>query len=148
MIAFVSTYRDPLTTLAAACISCGIVVWHGNKRTAGMDPIKGGWVGTKDGIIGIKDDIIGIRTDIAESKKELKADIDGVKKELSQVELRLATDSQYSQGISVGSAYATMKCLSGKRQMKSQWAEDIAKGARFDGEGFAPTKAAGEVKKG
>ena len=133
VIAFISTYRDPLTTLAAACVSCGIVVWYGNKRTAGMDAIKGELVGTKDGIIGIKDDIIGIRTDIADSKKELKADIDGVKKELSQVELRLTTNNQYNQGISLGSAYTMMKCLSG---------------ARFDGEGCAPTKAAWEAKNG
>ena len=148
VIAFISTYRDPLTTLCATCITCGTVIWCGNKTAAGMDAIKGGLVGTKDGIIGIKDDIVRIRTDIADSKKELKADIDGVKKELSQVELRLASNCQYGQGISVGSAYAMMKCLSSKRQMKSQWMGDIAKGARFDGEDCAPTKAAGEAKKG
>ena len=124
-----------------------------------MFGLKGDRIEVKSDIVKIKEDIAGtkkevkadivkIKEDIAGTKKELKADIDGVKKELSQVELRLATDSQYSQGISVGSAYATMKCLSGKKQMKSQWAEDIAKGARFDGEGFAPTKATGEAKKG
>ena len=104
--------------------------------------------GLKGDRIEVKSDIVKIKEDIAGTKKELKADIDGVKKELSQIELRLTTNNQYSQGISVGSAYAMMNCLSGKRQMKSQWAEDIAKGARFDGEGFAPTKATGEAKKG
>jgi len=142
-----------------------------------MDAIKAGLVGTKDGIIGIKvggwdqetllglrqvlmikkglkgeiaglkTDIFGIRTDIADSKKELKADIDGVKKELSQVELRLRSNFQYGQGISMGSAYASMKCL-GKREMKREWEGDIAKGARSDGEGCALVKAAGEAKKG
>ncbi|PUU76591.1 hypothetical protein B9Z19DRAFT_1129504 [Tuber borchii] len=115
-VPFISTYRDPLTTLAATCISCATVVWYGNKRTAGMDVIKAELVGTKDSIIGIKvgswdqetllgsrqiltvkkglkgeiselkTDIVGIRTAIADSMRELKADIDEVKRDLSQVQ--------------------------------------------------------------
>lgn len=104
--------------------------------------------GLKEDRVEVKADIVKIKEDIAGTKKELKADIDGVKKELSQVELRLTTNNQYNQGISLGSAYAMMKCLSGKKQMKSQWVGDIAKGARFDGEGCALTKAAWEAKNG
>jgi len=79
-------------------------------------------------------------------KNKLKADIDGVKKKLTQAGMRFTANSQYGQGVSVGSGYTTTKYLTGERQTKGQGIGDIADGFRFGTQGCAPLKAAEEAK--
>jgi len=87
-----------------------------------------------------------LKADLDGVKNELKADIDGVRKKLTQAGMRFTADTQYGQGVSVGSGSATMKYLTGERQTKGQGIGDIADGFRFGTQGCAPLKAAEEAK--
>jgi len=86
-----------------------------------------------------------LKADLDGVKNELKADIDGVRKKLTQAGVGFTTQSQYGQGVSVGSGYATTKYLTGERQTKGQGIGDIADGFRFGMQGCAPLKAAEEA---
>ena len=94
-------------------------------------------------IVGVKDEL---KSEIAGVKDELKACVGRVKGELTRAGLGFPTDTQHGQAISVGSGYATMKCLNGERQTKGQGIGDIADGFRVDTHGCSPLKTAEEAK--
>ena len=62
----------------------------------------------------------------------------------------LQTDFQHTQAIALGSAYVTMKCLSGEKQAMNKWMKDIEKCVMSGGQNCAPIKgiaAANLIKK-
>jgi hypothetical protein len=68
-----------------------------------------------------------------EVKKELK-------KEIQDVRTDVRTEIQGVQSIALGSAYATMRALSGKKDMMATWMQDIEKCIRSDGKDCASVK--------
>jgi hypothetical protein len=79
-----------------------------------------------------------------EVKKELKKEIQDVctdlRTEVQGVLTDLRTEIQGVQSIALGSAYVTMRALSGKKDIMASWMQDIEKCVRSDGKDCASVK--------
>jgi chromosome segregation ATPase len=106
-------------SLLAAGIGSATVIWQTNK---GNDEVK------KE----LKKEIQDVRTEI----QDVRTEIQDVRTEIQDVR----TEIQGVQSIALGSAYATMRALSGQKDMMATWMQDIEKCIRSDGKDCASVK--------
>jgi hypothetical protein len=75
-----------------------------------------------------------------ELKKEIQDVCTDLRTEIQGVRIDLRAEIQHVQSIALGSAYVTMRALSGKKDMMASWMQDIEKCVRSDGKDCASVK--------
>ena len=85
----------------------------------------------------IKDDF-GVKIDLVRTEMATKTD-------LAELKAELKAESAHTQSIVLGSAYATMKALSGDRKMMTTWMKDIENCVTHGGQACDPIKGIATV---
>lgn len=68
--------------------------------------------------------------------------------DITRVEKKIKAGMQHVQASALGPAYATMKCLSGKKRIMNQWMDDITRCVASGEESCAAVKAIPKAKNG
>ena len=68
--------------------------------------------------------------------------------DIARVEKKIKAGMQHVQASPLGSAYATMKSLSGKKRMMNQWMDDVTRCIASGGESCAAVKVIPKARNG